>query len=82
MAGVATATLGFGYALFIAARALFIGTAPEGWTTVTVLVLVIGGIQLLMIGIVGEYLWRTTDEARRRPVYVLRSVKRLGNEVD
>jgi dolichol-phosphate mannosyltransferase len=82
MAGLITAALGFAYAIFIAARAFLVGTAPEGWTTVTVLVLVIGGVQLLMIGIVGEYLWRTTDEARRRPVYVLRSVKRLENGVD
>jgi dolichol-phosphate mannosyltransferase len=82
LAGLITATLGFAYAILIAARAFFVGTAPEGWTTVTVLVLVIGGVQLLMIGVVGEYLWRTTDEARRRPVYVLRSVKKLDNGVD
>lgn len=81
LGGVVTAAIGFAYALFITGRALFVGTAPEGWTTVTVLLLVIGGIQLLMIGIVGEYLWRTTDEARRRPVYVLRRVKRMGDEV-
>jgi dolichol-phosphate mannosyltransferase len=56
-----------------------VGTAPEGWTTVTVVLLVLGGIQLLMMGIIGEYLWRTADEARRRPVYVIKNVRRLGS---
>jgi hypothetical protein len=34
-------------------------------------VLVIGGLQLLMLGVLGEYLWRTLDEARARPRYLL-----------
>jgi dolichol-phosphate mannosyltransferase len=79
VAGVIVAAIGFAYAIFLALRALFVGSAPEGWTTVTVLVLVLGGLQLLMTGIVGEYLWRTTDEARRRPVYVVRRIERLGS---
>lgn len=74
--GAITATLGFIYALVLGLRAIWIGTAPEGWTTVTVLVLVLGGIQLLMIGVIGEYLWRATDEARQRPRYVVKQVLR------
>jgi dolichol-phosphate mannosyltransferase len=78
MIGVLIATLGFAYAILLGVRAILIGSAPEGWTTVTVLLLVLGGVQLLMIGVVGEYLWRTTDEARRRPVYVVRRVRKSG----
>lgn len=74
--GSLVAGLGFVYALVLGVRAMWVGTAPEGWTTVTVLVLAIGGIQLLMIGIIGEYLWRATDEARRRPPYVIKQVLR------
>jgi glycosyltransferase involved in cell wall biosynthesis len=77
--GFVIAALGFAYAVLIAVRALVVGTAPEGWTTVTVVLLVLGGIQLMMMGVIGEYLWRTTDEARRRPVYVIRTVRRLGS---
>jgi dolichol-phosphate mannosyltransferase len=77
MFGASIAAIGFAYAIFLALRAALVGSAPEGWTTVTVLLLVLGGIQLLMLGVVGEYLWRTTDEARRRPVYVVRRVKRF-----
>jgi dolichol-phosphate mannosyltransferase len=42
------------------------------------LVLVVGGAQLGSIGIVGEYVWRAGDDARRRPVYVARRVSRVG----
>jgi dolichol-phosphate mannosyltransferase len=77
--GASLAAIGFLYAIVIAIRSVVVGTAPEGWTTVTVLLLVLGGVQLLMLGVVGEYLWRTTDEARRRPVYVVRSVRRFGD---
>ena len=77
--GFLIAFLGFLYAIFLAVRAVVVGTAPEGWTTVTVVLLVLGGIQLLMMGIIGEYLWRTADEARRRPVYVIKNVRRLGS---
>ena len=77
--GFLIAVLGFLYAIFLAIRAVAVGTAPEGWTTVTVVLLVLGGIQLLMMGVIGEYLWRTADEARRRPVYVIRDVRRLGS---
>ena len=77
--GASIAAIGFIYAVVLALRSIMVGTAPEGWTTVTVLLLVLGGVQLLMLGIVGEYLWRTTDEARRRPVYVVRSVRKSSD---
>ncbi len=38
-----------------------------------VVVLVVGGLQMLMMGILGEYLWRALDEARRRPRYTIES---------
>ncbi len=43
----------------------------EGWTTTIILVTFIGGIQMVMLGIIGEYLWRTLDETRRRPGHVI-----------
>jgi dolichol-phosphate mannosyltransferase len=45
------------------------GRTPEGWAALMIVVLVIGGIQLLTMGVLGEYLWRALDEARRRPRY-------------
>jgi hypothetical protein len=43
--------------------------SQTGWTSLMVVVLVIGGIQMTMMGILGEYLWRALDEARHRPRY-------------
>ncbi|MBM41326.1 MAG: glycosyltransferase [Acidobacteria bacterium] len=44
---------------------------PEGYASLMVAVLVIGGIQMLMMGVLGEYLWRALDEARRRPRFLI-----------
>jgi len=66
--GFAVALLGFLYALVVIGNALA-GRTPEGWGALMVVVLVIGGIQLLTMGVLGEYLWRALDEARRRPRY-------------
>lgn len=47
------------------------GMAPWGWALVMSAVLIIGGAQLVGMGILGEYLWRALDEARQRPRYVI-----------
>jgi polyisoprenyl-phosphate glycosyltransferase len=69
--GTALASVGFLYALFLIVRSMFETRAPEGWTTVIVAVLILGGLQLLMLGVLGEYLWRGTDESRERPIFVV-----------
>jgi dolichol-phosphate mannosyltransferase len=45
-----------------------------GWTSVMVLVGVVGGVQLIVIGIIGEYVARIADEVKRRPLYVVRAL--------
>ena len=59
------AFLGILYTLFLK----FSGQTIQGWTSLMVVVLFIGGVQLLALGIIGEYLGRTYDETRRRPLY-------------
>jgi dolichol-phosphate mannosyltransferase len=44
---------------------------PEGYASLMVTVLVIGGVQMLMMAVLGEYLWRALDEARRRPRFLI-----------
>ena len=68
--GVLIAVAGFAYALFVVGHALG-GNPPQGWSSLMVVVLLIGGVQMLMLGILGEYLWRTLDESRRRPRYLI-----------
>jgi glycosyltransferase involved in cell wall biosynthesis len=47
------------------------GNPIEGWSSLIIVVLLIGGIQMVMMGVLGEYLWRALDEARRRPRYLI-----------
>ena len=73
--GMIIALTGFIYACIIIYNAIA-GTPPTGWSSLTVIVLVIGGFQISMLGVLGEYLWRATDETRRRPLYVVESLPR------
>lgn len=60
------------YALYIG---LFTDKAIEGWTSVIVSVLFIGGLQLLMLGIIGEYLGKLFLENKKRPAYIINQMK-------
>jgi len=70
--GIATAFAGFCYALIIIAARLFFEQAIEGWSSLMVVLLLVSGIQMVMLGVLGEYLWRNFDEARNRPSYIVR----------
>ena len=78
VAGLVVAGLGLLYALVLIVRALAGLSTPSGWPTVMVVVLVLGGVQLVVAGVMGEYLWRAVVETRGRPLYVVRSVQRVG----
>jgi dolichol-phosphate mannosyltransferase len=80
--GLGVAVLGGLYALFLVARAFAGVDTPTGWPTLLVVVLVLGGIQLTVIGIMGEYLWRAVEEVRRRPLYVVREITRREPTAD
>ncbi len=67
--GVAVALLGFLYAAVVLVNRVFYAHPVPGWTSLMLVVLILGGVQMVMLGIIGEYLWRTLDEARRRPRY-------------
>jgi dolichol-phosphate mannosyltransferase len=68
--GALTAVGGLIYAAVVVANAA-LGRPPEGWSSLMVAVLVLGGVQMLMIGVLGEYVWRALGEARRRPRYLI-----------
>ena len=69
--GVTVAVLGFIFAIVVVVKHIVWGHPVEGWASLMVAVLTIGGVQMLMFGVLGEYLWRTLDEARRRPRYFI-----------
>ena len=71
--GIFIAFLGFSAAIFYAVRRILgIETAPTGYTTLVTIVLFLGGVQLIGIGVLGEYLGRIYDEVKQRPLYVVR----------
>jgi dolichol-phosphate mannosyltransferase len=70
--GFFIAFLGFIYAGIVVFNA-YRGFPVEGWSSLIVVVLLLGGFQMLMMGVLGEYLWRALDEARRRPRYIIES---------
>jgi dolichol-phosphate mannosyltransferase len=69
--GLIISLSGFVYAIVIVI-AKFAGSYPfQGWAPLMVIVLFLSGFQMLMLGIIGEYLWRTLDEVRRRQLYII-----------
>jgi glycosyltransferase involved in cell wall biosynthesis len=69
--GMLCSLTGFAYALLVIILRLRNSTPVQGWSSLMVVVLVLGGVQMMMLGVLGEYLWRTLEAARRRPVYFL-----------
>ncbi len=53
-------------------KKLFVGHEPQGFPTLVTVVLFLGGIQLISLGVIGEYIGRIYDEVKRRPTYIVR----------
>lgn len=71
-AGVVISALSFAYAAFAVYARLFTDRVVEGWTSVLVAVLFLGGMQLIALGTHGAYLARIYDEVKGRPRYLVR----------
>jgi len=72
-AGLCISIVGFGIAcMFALKRLLGLETAQTGFTTLVTLVLFLGGVQLIAVGLLGEYIGRIYDEVKRRPLYIVR----------
>ena len=72
--GGLVALAGFLYAILLIALWLVRGHPVQGWTAIMVLVLLLSGTQLLMLGVIGEYVWRTLAQSRNRDPYVIDKV--------
>jgi dolichol-phosphate mannosyltransferase len=80
--GFLLALAGFAYAGVVVVLRLTgaISGAP-GFTTLTVLILLAAGIQLIVTGLLGEYLWRVLEESRRRPAFLVESTVNLEGDL-
>ena len=69
--GILVALAGGLYIAVAVAFRLWFGSVPDGWTSIIAVILTIGGIQLLVLGVLGEYLARVYDETKGRPNYLV-----------
>jgi glycosyltransferase involved in cell wall biosynthesis len=73
--GAVTALLGFLYAIDIVYARWMHQIPVTGWAPIMILLLIIGGLIMLMLGVIGEYIWRIYDEVRGKPNYVIREIQ-------
>lgn len=71
-AGIVTSALGVLYSISIVVSWLAGRTPFSGWAPLMIAVLLVGGMIMVMLGIIGEYIWRIYDEVRKKPNYVVR----------
>jgi dolichol-phosphate mannosyltransferase len=71
--GFAAAAVGFAVGVWAIVTRLLQIPSPRGWASTIAVILFVGGIQLLVLGVIGEYLGRVYDEVRRRPTYIVGS---------
>jgi len=69
--GVLTALLAFLAALWVVVKAMLWGDPVAGWPTMMAVILFLGGVQLVALGIIGEYLGRLYEESKQRPLYLV-----------
>jgi len=72
--GLGTSILSFFYGIFVVIRTLLYGDPVPGFPSLFVVILFLGGLQLLAIGIAGEYLGRIFLETKRRPLYLVKDL--------
>jgi polyisoprenyl-phosphate glycosyltransferase len=72
--GLVIATVAVLYALFIVTRVLISGVDTPGYASLLIAILLMGAIQLLSLGIIGEYLGRLFVEVKARPIYIVEGV--------
>src|SRR5690606_40190165 len=76
--GFLLSLLSFSYGLFVIIKHLMYGDPVQGWTTLITVVLFFAGVQLISVGVLGEYIARIFGEVKNRPVYLVRRRDGVG----
>lgn len=74
LVGLAVSLLGFLFAIYLISKTLILGIDVPGYASVMVAIMFLGGIQLVCLGLIGEYLGRLYIEAKARPLYVVSNI--------
>jgi|688.fasta_scaffold14228_1 dolichol-phosphate mannosyltransferase len=80
--GLGSCVFALGLIAWVMGRAIIGQRPPEGWASTMVVVLFFGSVQLLSLGIIGEYLRRIFLEVKGRPTYIVRDVKRHNENLE
>lgn len=80
--GLATASIAFFYSVIIVGKTLIFGRDVPGYASLITIILFFGGLQLLTLGIIGEYLSRVFAEVKGRPVYVIDRIYEGSQDAD
>ncbi|WP_024300662.1 glycosyltransferase family 2 protein [Methyloversatilis discipulorum] len=78
--GLLLSSIAFAYGLYIVVEKMLLGIDVPGWPTVVVSIMFFSGVQLLFIGVLGEYLARVYEEVKGRPPYVVAEIVRNGDK--
>jgi polyisoprenyl-phosphate glycosyltransferase len=78
--GVFTAVLAFLFGIYVLVKALLFGDPVRGYPTLMLVILFLGGVQLIALGMIGEYLGRLYLEAKQRPLYLVDEIIDAKNE--
>ena len=70
--GVITSLIGVIYSLTIVYSWLHGETPFAGWAPLMIVILIVGGLIMIMLGVIGEYIWRIYDEVRKKPNFIIR----------
>jgi glycosyltransferase involved in cell wall biosynthesis len=78
--GLVFAIAAFGYGGYFVVRTIVRGVDVPGYASLMIMILLLGGLQLLSLGVIGEYLGRVYDEVKARPLYIVQ--QRIGFDGD
>lgn len=78
--GITLSVIGLLYAIIIISMRFFSEIPVEGWASMMVTLLIVSGVQILMVGILGEYVWRNLDETRKRPRFIIDKVVEINTD--
>jgi hypothetical protein len=77
--GLLTAFAAFVFGVFVFVKAVFYGDVVRGYPTLLLVILFLGGVQLMALGMIGEYLGRLYTEAKQRPLYLVEEQHPAGS---
>ncbi|MDX2110170.1 MAG: glycosyltransferase family 2 protein [Verrucomicrobiota bacterium] len=74
LTGITIAGIGAAYGLYAITQKFLIGNTVQGWTSLIIILCIIGGTQLIALGLIGEYIARIYEESKGRPLYTVESI--------